>query len=202
MSKQTASEKAVALFRERGGILRTSEALSLGIEPRSLYKLRDAGTLAQLARGLYRLAELPPLSNPDLVIVAHKIPQGVICLVSALAYHELTMQIPHAVDVALESRSRRPRLTFPPLRVFWFSGRAWSEGVEVHELDGTGVQIYGPEKSVADAFKFRRKLGLDLAIETLKAYRQRPDFDVDRLLHYADVCRVEQIMSPYLEALL
>jgi predicted transcriptional regulator of viral defense system len=202
MSEQTASEKAIVLFRERGGILRTSEALRLGIEPRSLYKLRDAGSLEQLARGLYRLAELPPLSNPDLVIIAHKIPRGVVCLVSALAYHELTMQIPHAVDVALDSGSRRPRLTFPPLRVFWFSGRAWSEGVEVYELDGTAVQIYGPEKSVADAFKFRRKLGLDLAIEALRAYRRRPDFDVDRLLHYADVCRVAQIMSPYLEALL
>jgi hypothetical protein len=91
---------------------------------------------------------------------------------------------------------------FSPVRVFWFSGPAWSEGIEVHPVDDTPVRIYGPEKSVADAFKFRRKLGLDLAIEALKAYRRRPDFDVDRLLHYADVCRVEQIMSPYLETLL
>lgn len=121
---------------------------------------------------------------------------------SALASHELTTQIPHAVDVALESRSTRPRLAFPPVRVFWFSGPAWSEGIELHELDDTPVRIYGPEKSVADAFKFRRKLGLDLAIEALKAYRRRPDFDVGGLLHYADVCRVEHIISPYLEALL
>ena len=202
MGEQTASEQAVALFRERGGTLRTLEALRLGIQPRTLYRLRDAGVLEQLARGLYRLADLPPLSNPDLVTVALKIPQGVVCLVSALAFHELTTQIPHAVDVALESGSTRPRLAFPPVRVFWFSGPAWSEGIEVHELDDTPVRIYGPEKSVADAFKFRRKLGLDLAIEALKAYRRRPDFDVGRLLHYADVCRVERIMSPYLEAML
>ncbi len=202
MIKQTATEQAIALFREQGGTLRTSEALRLGIEPRTLYALRDAGTVDQLARGLYRLADLPPLSNPDLVIVARKIPQGVACLVSALAFHELTTQIPHAVDLALESGSRRPRLSFPPVRVFWFSGLAWSEGMEVHPLDGVPVRIYGPEKSVADAFKFRRKLGLDLAIEALKEYRARPDFDVSRLLHYARVCRVEQVMSPYLEALL
>lgn len=202
MSEQTAAEQAIVLFRERGGTLRTSEALRLGIQPRTLYDLRDAGVLEQLARGLYRLADLPPLSNPDLLTVTLKIPQGVVCLVSALAFHELTTQIPHAVDVALESGSTRPRLAFPPVRVFWFSGPAWSEGIEVHPLDHTSVRIYGPEKSVADAFKFRRKLGLDLAIEALKAYRRRPDFDVDRLLYYADVCRVEQIMSPYLEALL
>ena len=202
MSEQSASEKAIALFREHGGTLRTSEALRLGIDSRTLYGLRDAGILEQLARGLYRLADLLPLSDPDLVIVTHKIPQGVLCLVSALAFHELTTQIPHAVDLALKSGSQRPRLTFPPLRVFWFSGPAWSEGVEVHQVDSTSARIYGPEKSVADAFKFRRRLGLDLAIEALQAYRGRPGFDVDRLLYYARICRVEQVMSPYLEALL
>ena len=202
MSKRTATEEAIALFRDHGGTLRTSEALRLGIAPRTLYALRDAGTLDQLARGLYRLAELPPLSNPDLIIAAQKVPQGVICLVSALAYHELTTLIPHAVDLALESGSRRPRLSFPPVRVFWFSGSAWSEGIKVHQLDDTPVRIYDPEKSVADAFKFRRRLGIDLAIEALKAYRTRPNFDVSKLLHYARICRVEQVLSPYLEALL
>jgi predicted transcriptional regulator of viral defense system len=202
MSKRTATQEAIALFREQGGTLRTSEALRLGIAPRTLYALRDAGTLEQLARGLYRLAELLPLSNPDLIIAAQKVPQGVICLVSALAYHELTTLIPHAVDLALESGSRRPRLSFPPLRVFWFSGSAWSEGIKVHQLDDTPVRIYDPEKSVADAFKFRHRLGIDLAIEALKAYRTRPSFDVSKLLHYARICRVEQVLSPYLEALL
>jgi predicted transcriptional regulator of viral defense system len=202
LSEQSAAGEAIALFREHGGTLRTSEALRLGISPRTLYALRDAGILEPLARGLFRLADLPPLSNPDLVIVAHKIPQGVVCLVSALAFYELTTQIPHAVDLALESGSTRPRLTFPPIRVFWFSGAAWSQGEEQHELDGTLVRIYGPEKSIADAFKFRRRLGIDLAIETLKAYRTRSGFDVNKLLHYARICRVEQVISPYLEALL
>jgi predicted transcriptional regulator of viral defense system len=202
LSEQSAVAEALALFGEHGGTLRTSEALHLGISPRTLYALRDAGVLEPLARGLFRLADLPPLSNPDLVIVAHKIPQGVVCLVSALAFFELTTQIPHAVDLALESGSTRPRLAFPPTRIFWFSGAAWSQGVEQHKVDGTPVRIYGPEKSVADAFKFRRRLGIDLAIEALKTYRARPGFDVNKLLQYARFCRVEQVMSPYLEALL
>lgn len=202
MSKETAAEVAISLFRQHGGTLRTSEALRLGVSPRTLYALRDADVLEPLARGLYRLADLPPLSNPDLVIAAHKIPHGVVCLVSALAFHELTTQIPNAVDIAIESGSTRPRLAFPPVRVFWFSGPAWSQGVELHQIDGTPVRIYGRAKSVADAFKFRRKLGLDLAIEALRTHRRRPDFDVNKLLRYARVCRVERVMSPYLEALL
>jgi hypothetical protein len=119
-----------------------------------------------------------------------------------LAYHELTAQIPHAVDLALKSGSKRPQVAYPPLRVSWFSEPAWSEGVEVHPVDGTPVRIYGAEKSVGDAFKFRRRLGLGLAIGALQAYRRRPSFSVDRLLHYARVFRVEKVLSPYLEALL
>lgn len=202
MNAQSPEQVALDLFREHGGILRTSEALRLGIHPRTLYALRDAGALQQLSRGLYRLAELPPLSHPDLVIVAHKVPQAVICLVSALAFHGLTTQVPHAVDVALRANSSKPTLDYPPLRTFWFSGLAWSEGVETHTLDGTPVRIYNSVKSVADSFKYRRKLGLDIALEALRLYRQRRDFQVDTLLHYARVCRVEDVMRPYLEALL
>jgi predicted transcriptional regulator of viral defense system len=164
--------------------------------------MRDSGLLEQLSRGLYRLAELPPLSNPDLVTVALKVPQAVICLVSALAFHELTTQIPHVVDVALHNRAERPRLDYPPLRISWFSGPAWSEGIETHLIDDIPVRIYGPEKSVADSFKLRRKIGLDIALEALKLYRRHHNFDVGKLLHYARICRVEKVMNPYLEALL
>ncbi len=202
MGQRTSVQNAIALFRRHGGTLRTSESLALGIHPRTLYSMRDSGLLVRLSRGLYRLADLPPLSNPDLVIVALKIPQAVVCLVSALAFHELTTQIPHAVDIAVHSQAERPRLDHPPLRIFWFSGPAWSEGVETYTIDETPVRIYGPAKSVADAFKYRRKVGLDVALEALKLYRQRHDFDADELLHYARVCRVERVMRPYLEAVL
>lgn len=195
-------DTALALFRQHGGVLRTTEALHLGIHPRTLYAMRDSGVLQQLSRGLYRLAELPPLSNPDLVIVARKLPQAVICLVSALAFHELTTQVPHAVDVALPNRTERPVLDYPPMHIFWFSGPAWHKGIEVHHLDNTPVRIYNPAKSVADSWKFRRKIGLDVALEALKLYRQQQDFNVNQLLEYARICRVENVMRPYLEALL
>lgn len=195
-------EDAIALFRQHGGTLRTAEALRLGIHPRTLYVMRDSGVLEQLSRGLYRLADLPPLSNPDLVTVALRIPQAVICLVSALAFHELTTQIPHAVDVALHNGATRPTLDYPPLRIFWFSGPAWSEGVETYQVDDVPVRIYGREKSIADSFKYRRKLGLDIALEALKLYRQGDKVDVSKLVHYTRICRVERVMRPYLEALL
>lgn len=202
METSKSIQNAIAIFRQHSGTLRTSEALRLDIHPRTLYAMRDSGVLEQLSRGLYRLAEFPPLSNPDLVTVALKVPQAVICLVSALAFHELTTQIPHAVDIALPNRAERPRLDYPPLRIFWFSGPAWSEGVETHQVDHIPVRIYGPEKSVADSFKYRRKIGLDVALEALKLYRQCPDFDVSKLLHYARICRTEKVMRSYLEALL
>jgi predicted transcriptional regulator of viral defense system len=195
-------QNAITLFRQHGGILRTAEALRLGIHPRTLYAMRDSGTLERLSRGLYRLTALPPLAHPDLVTVALRAPKAVICLVSALAFHELTTQVPHAVDIALHSQTERPRLDYPPLRIFWFSGCAWSEGIETHMVDNIPIHIYGPEKSVTDCFKYRRKIGLDIALEALKLYRQRRDFDIDNLLRYARICRVETVMHSYLEALL
>jgi predicted transcriptional regulator of viral defense system len=195
-------QKAVELFREQGGMLRTSEVLRLGIHPRTLYALRDAGVLEQLSRGLYRLSEMPPLAYPDLVTVALRVPQAVICLLSALDFHELTTQIPHAVHIALKSKAGAPRIDYPPLRVFWFSGSAWSEGSESHKLDDVLVRMYSPAKSVADVFKYRNKIGLDVALEALRLYRRHPAFDVGELMGYARICRVENVIRPYLEALL
>ena len=205
MTPQTAPttfDKAKALFRCHCGLLRTSETLRLGIHPRTLYAMRDEGVLEQLSRGLYRLAELPPLDAPDLVTIARKVPAGVICLISALAVHELTTQIPHAVYIALARGTEPPRLGYPPVRIFWFTGDAFTEGVEAHTLDHVSVLVYTPEKTLADCFKYRHKLGLDVAVEALKLYRQRRRMRLDELLRFARICRVEKVIRPYLEALL
>ncbi len=199
---QNSSGNARGLFRDHGGTLHTAEALRLGVHPRTLYAMRDSGILEQISRGLFRLAEMPPLGNPDLVTVALKIRKGVICLISALAFHELTTQVPHEVYVAVKQGSEPPRLPYPPVRLFWFSGDAFSEGVQIHTVDGVPLRVYGPEKTVADCFKHRNKIGLEVALEALKTYRRRKSFNVDKLLHCARVCRVENIMRPYLEALL
>ncbi len=167
-----------------------------------LYRMRETGDLEQLSRGLYRLRGLPKLSNPDLVPVALKVPQGVICLISALAFHDLTTQVPHQVFLALPRGAEPPRMSFPPLRIFWFTEPAFTEGMEVHKVDGVPVRVYSPEKTIADCFKYRNKIGLDVALEALKLYRGKRKTKVDEVLRYAAICRVEKIIRPYLEALL
>jgi predicted transcriptional regulator of viral defense system len=192
----------MALLRRHGGLLRTRDALRLGVHPRTLYALRDGGALEQVARGLYRLADLPPLGNPDLVAVALKVPKGVVCLLSALSLHELTTQVPHEVYVALPRGAEPPRLAHPPVRVFWFSGSAFTAGVEERKIDGVPVRVYGAEKTIADCFKYRNKIGVAVAVEALNRFRRRKGFNVDRLMEAARACRVERVMRPYVEAIL
>lgn len=190
------------IFRQHGGQLRMSEALALGISRYGLYSLRDKGVIEQVTRGVFRLAELPPISNPDLVTVGLRNPNAVICLVSALAYHGLTTQIPHEIAIAIPQGARPPALHSPPIRVHKFSNAAFEAGIEVHDIDGVKVRLYNPEKTLADCFKFRNKIGMDVVLEALKFYKTRKQFKLGELLKYARICRVEKIMMPYLEATL
>jgi len=195
-------DKAIAVFKKHGGILRTAQAMRAGIHPATLYSMRDSGALEEISRGVYRLAGSQPLSNPDLVIVAARTPGAVICLISALSFHDLTPQIPHEVHLALPRGAEEPRLDYPPVRTYRFSGRAFSEGVDTQELDGVRVRIYNPEKTIADCFKFRSRIGLDTVVEAVRYYRERQQVKVDRLMHYASICRVSKVIRPYLDALL
>src|SRR5229473_6248729 len=169
----TALAKARQVFSEHRGMLRTSKAMRLGIHPRTLYTLRDAGDIEQVGRGLYRFSTAPPLSSPDLVPVAIRIPRAVVCLISALAHHGLTTQVPHSVDLALPSHAQIPKIDGVPLRVFWYSEPSFSAGIEAVTMDEVPVRIYSPEKTIADCFKYRNKIGLDVAIEALRTYRDR-----------------------------
>lgn len=189
-----------AIFRACGGQLRMSEAIERGISRYMLYSLKDKGVIERVSRGVYRLVDLPPISNPDLVTVGLRFPNAVICLVSALAYHEITTQVPHRVSVAVQRKTRSPFLDYPPLSVHRFSDSAYHAGIETHQIDGVTVKIYGPEKTLADCFKFRNKIGMDVVLEALKLYKARKEFDPEALFKYAKVCRVEKVMYPYLEA--
>jgi predicted transcriptional regulator of viral defense system len=193
-------KKAKEIFHDRGGALKTGEALSAGIHPRTLYEMHESGILEKLSRGLYRLTDLPPLGNPDLVSVALRVPSGVICLISALAYHEITTQLPHEIYLALGRGAEPPRLGHPPIRIFWFSGEAFTGGIETHTVEGVPVRVYSPDKTIADCFKYRNKIGLDVAIEALRDGLQKRKCTVDDLWHYARVCRVSNVLRPYLEA--
>ena len=140
-------------------MIRTADAIQNGIHPRTLYQLRDNGTVERISRGVYRLAELAAISNPDLVTVASRVPNAVICLISALSFHDLTTQIPHVVSIAIQRDSRSPRIDFPPISVHQFSSESYAAGIENHEIDGVPVKIYNPEKTIVDCFKFRNKIG-------------------------------------------
>lgn len=195
--------KARQVFAEHRGMLRTSNAIRLGIHPRTLYALRDSGEIEQVGRGLYRLTSAPLLSSPDLVPIAFRIPNAVVCLISALAHHSLTTQIPHAVDIALPSHAQIPKIDGIPLRVFWYPESSFRAGVDLTAIDGVSVRIYSPEKTIADCFKYRNKIGLDLAIEALKSYRERtPKPNRAALMKFAKINRVQRVMRPYLEAVL
>jgi predicted transcriptional regulator of viral defense system len=193
--------EAERAFRERGGLLRTSEALKLGIHPRTLYEMRDANRIVQLGRGLYRLADAPETEHLDLVTVAAKVPDGVICLISALAFHGITTEVPHEVYLAVRHGKEQPRLDYPPLRVFRFSEETISAGVEKHKLEGVTVRLFSPAKTVADCFKFRHKIGVDVAVEALKLSLAQGKAKPAQVLYYARLCRVERVIRPYLEAL-
>ncbi len=195
-------EAAKKIFQRHDGILKTGEALSQGIHRRTLYAMRDEGVLERLDRGLYRLADLPPLSDPDLVTVARKIPQGVICLISALHFHNITTQIPHAVSIAVNRGTELPRLAFPPIQIHWFSGEAFTAGVEQHSIENTMIRVYSAEKTLADCFKYRNKIGMDTVLEALELYRERTKPKPRKLSEFARICRVEKTMRPYLEATL
>ena len=189
------------VFRRAGGVLRTTEALRAGVHPRDLYALRDAGVLERVSRGIYRLADLPPLAEPDLFTVTARIPKAVIALVSALHYHGLTTEIPHEVSIALPQGTSRPRLDWPPLRVYWFSGAMFTSGIESHGRDGVRLRVYEPAKTVADCFRFRNRLGIDVALEALRTGLATRKLTPAAILRAARLCRVERIVRPYLEAM-
>ncbi len=205
MNKQNSTNKyeaPQALFQKHGGMLRTSKALSLGIHPETLYAMRDAGVIEKISRGVYRLADLPPLGNPDLVATAARIPDGVVCLISALDYHEITTQIPHEIYIAIARNASPAKIDYPPVRFFRFSDQAFTAGIETHTLDSVPVRIYGPEKTIVDCFKYRNKIGLETAIEALRFYQKKKGFNPNEIMRFAAICRVDKIMRPYLEAII
>lgn len=191
----------ITVFQQHNGILRTSEAIKLGIHPVHLYQLRDAGMLESLGRGVFRLTSMPDFSEPDLVLSAKKVPHGIICLISALSYYELTTQIPHFVYIALPRTSRLPKPAYPPLRVFWYGQNAYEIGVDTISVNGFPVKIYNVEKTLADCLKFRQKIGMDVVLEAFKEYWRRGKTDLDKLYEYAKICRVEKVLHPIIETI-
>ena len=201
MMKKSKLDLAVAVFREHGGVLTMSEAMALGIHRRELYTLRDRGDLEVISRGVYRLIEMPEPSLPDFIPIAKKIPKGVICLISALAFHEITTQIPHFVYVALPTTAHRPKISHPPIRCFWYSNKLLTTGIEEHTIDGCTVRVFGVEKTLVDCVKFRNKIGMDVVLEALKMYWRSRKINLDKLFELAKLFRVEKILKSIMEVI-
>jgi predicted transcriptional regulator of viral defense system len=193
-------KSALQVFK-KNKVMRSTEIFAQGIQPRTLYEMRDEGLLVQEGRGLFRLANEQIWSDPDLAIVSLRIPKGVVCLISALYFHQLTTQIPHEVYLALPKDSEKPRIQHPPIRFFWVSPEPFKSGIETHTIDNVEVKVYSVAKTIADCFKFRNKIGMDVALEALREGLNQRRCTPEQILRFARIDRVERIMLPYLEAL-
>lgn len=195
----THADLILDLARKRG-VIRPKDLGPLGVSRQALARLHRRGDLDRVGRGLYALAGADVTEHHTLAQASRRVPHAVVCLLSALRFHDLTTQDSFDVWLAIEGKARRPEPETLPLRVVYMSGEAFTEGTETHEVEGVEIRIYGPAKTVADCFKYRSRVGLDIAIEALKDYRRSSVFDADALWHFAKVCRVSTVIRPYLEA--
>ncbi len=200
MPKTSKSNQVLKIVR-KSGILRPRDLATQSIPRTYLQRLHQQGLLVKETRGLYKLPDAEITEHHSLAEACKRSPRGVVCLLSALQFHKLTAQAPSEVWIALDRKARAPRQAGQPLRLVRMSGKALTEGVEEHCIEGVAVKVYKPAKTVADCFKYRNKIGLDVALEALRDYKQKHRDRMDELWRFAKVCRVERVMRPYLEAL-
>jgi len=186
---------------QKNPIQRMRDLESLGLSRTRVRSLVDQGILEKASRGLYIVRSAGVTENRTLAEVGKRVPHGVICLLSALRFHDLTTQSPHEVWIALERSAWSPKLEHLNLRIVRFSGNAFEEGHQEHIIEGVPVQITSPAKTIADCFKYRNKIGLDVALEALREVRRKRLCSLDELMHFARICRVANVMKPYLEFL-
>jgi predicted transcriptional regulator of viral defense system len=192
--------RVLRLARERG-LVRARDLAGNQIPRATLSRLVISGRLVQVSRGLYALPGQSRSEQHQLAEIAVRSPRVVFCLLTALRFHELTTQSPHEIWLAISNKARPPRLDYPPLRVVRFSGQALTEGVETHVVDAVTIRVYSVAKTVADCFKYRNKIGLDVALEALREAKHEKRVTNDQLWRYAKICRVANVMRPYLEGI-
>lgn len=200
--QNTTHQQCVLDLLQQQGLLRASDLDAIGVPRVVLSRLTASGQLERVGRGLYRLPGSSTASEHEsLAAVAVKVPQAVFCLLTALQFHELTTQLPRQIWIAMPRGSHVPRIDYPPLKMVQMAGDTYLAGIEEHERDGIKLRVYGIAKTVADCFKHRNKIGLDVALEALKEVRAKRKTSADDLWRYAKICRVANVMRPYLEAI-
>lgn len=196
-----AKKDRILKLLEQRGVLRPRDLDSLGISRIYLNKLHAEGILDRPSRGIYTLPDGAPTENQTLIEASRRIPQATVCLLTALQFHGLTTQAPFEIWLAIDVKARLPKLDFPPVRIVRFSGDALTFGIQRHHLNGNDVKIFSPAKTVADCFKYRNKIGLDIAIEALRDCRQQKKATNDEIWTAAKICRMTNVMRPYMEAI-
>jgi predicted transcriptional regulator of viral defense system len=200
MLLDTHSQRILALASQKG-LLRASDLDTIGAPRVVLTRLVIAGLLDRIGRGLYRLPNQLGSEHGSLAEVAIRVPQAVFCLLTALQFHELTTQLPRQIWIAMPRGSHAPRIDYPPVKMVQMIGAVYSEGIETVERDGVKLRVYGVAKTVVDCFKHRNKIGVDMALEALKDARASNKASLDDIWRYAKVCRVANMILPYLESI-
>lgn len=196
----TRKDQALKALQELG-LVRPSDLEARGISRSVLYRMVEDGLVVRESRGVYVASQHRYSAEHTLAHVAKRVPAGVVCLLTALRFHELTTQNPAEVWIALPEKARKPRLEYPRLRVARFSGPALTEGIETHRIENVEVRVYSAAKTVADCFKYRKKIGIDVAVEALRDYHRRYRGKTNELARFARVCRVSRVIQPYLDAM-
>jgi predicted transcriptional regulator of viral defense system len=194
-------EQLILALIRRQGLVRPADLESHGIPRGRLYALVAKGLLLRQGRGIYVASDHPHTAGHSLAHVAKRVPNAVVCLLTALRFHGLTTQQPAEVWIALPEKARRPRLDYPRLRVARFSGEALTSGIETHGIEGVSVRVYSAAKTIADCFKYRNKIGIDVAVEALRDFTRRHRGGGADLARFARICRVQRVMQAYLDAL-
>lgn len=200
MSPNTHTQRVLDLARQKG-TLRSRDLDEIGAPRVILTRLTATGLLEKTGRGIYRLPDSQVSEHENLLTIATKVPQAVFCLLTALQFHELTTQLPRRIWIAMPRGSHTPKIDYPPLKMVQFAGDSYAEGIEVVERDQVKLRVYCVAKTVADCFKHRNKIGLDVALEALKDAKAQKKASADDLWRFAKICRVANVMRPYLEAL-
>lgn len=198
----TKTQKLMNFFQNHGGVVRFSAILKAKFHPDSLMVLEKEGKVEKIARGLYRVTNYTPGSHPDFVIASLQAPRGVICLLSALSFYEATSEIPKFVDLAIPQGTHANRIKYPPVRFYRFVPKTWKAGIKEYEVEGHKVKVYNLAKTIADCFKFRNKIGTDVAMDALKVAVMEKEIKPKEIMQYAKICRVDNIVRPILEVML
>jgi len=195
------SHKSILNLAARRGLIRPRDLNARGLPTVALTRLVRQGLLQRVGRGLYAIPDRPVSEHSALAEVGRKHPQAIVCLLSALRVHNLTTQSPFEVWLAIPNKARAPKMDYPPLRIVRFSGAALTQGIDEHTVDGVPVRVTNVARTVADCFKFRNKIGLDVALEALHEAWRAKRVSMDDLWHFAKLCRVANVMRPYMESL-